>query len=813
MPPSHETNERNISVQGNVTNGTLISGDGNTVNNTVIEAIPKPERTSEASNVPGGGSQTFVGRDEKLAELHERLSSGEVIAITAIQGMGGVGKTELARQYAKQYAASYPGGQCWLQVRELDVASQIVAFAKVYLQIEPPDGLELAEQVAYCWSHWPDGERVLVVYDDVTDYERVAAILPPESGRFVVLMTTRRQHLAVTVEPFEIEVLSEESALELLQQIVGVARTAAELETAKAICEWVGYLPLGLELVGQYLRQKPEVTYEKLQGRLAAQRTAARALQKAYPGMTGKLGVIEAFELSWKTLSEEAQTVAAWLSLFALAPISWELAESEKEEAEKEAFEEGRDALMGRSLLRRLEIGSYQLHQLVREYFLAKLVQREDADALRQSYCKMMVALAQQMPSSPTRELLLRLTPVMPHIAEVTISWQDWPSDEDEELVWPFVAIARFYEGQGSYAQAEPWYVGCLKATQERFGDDHPAVATSLNNLASLYESQGRYKKAEPMYVQSLALRRKLLGEDHPDVADSLNGLALLYHYQGRYEEAEPLYMKGLEITRKLLNEDHLDVAAILNNLAGLYKMQGRYEEAEPLYIKGLEVKLKLLGEDHPNIAISLHNLAGLYASQGRYEEAEPLYIQAITLRRKLLGNDHLDVAASLNNLGRLYERAGRYEEAEPLYMQALVLRRKLLGNDHPNIAISLNNLGRLYASQGRYEEAEPLYMQALVLRRKLLSNGHPDIATSLSDLAKLYENQGRYEEAEPMYVQAIAILNNRLGQNHPNTRTVNNNFIKFVTTVLTAERQHELSDNPLTQQAIQSIQSQPKTE
>ena len=199
------------------------------------------------------------------------------------------------------------GGQCWLQVRELDVASQIVAFARVYLQIEPPDGLELAEQVAYCWSHWPGDERVLVVYDDVTDYGRIAAALPPESGRFVVLMTTRRQHLAVTVEPFEIEVLNEGAALELLRQIVGESRTEAELETVKAICEWVGYLPLGLELVGQYLKQKPEVTYEKLQGRLEAQRTEARALQKAYPGMTGKLGVIEAFELSWKTLSEEAQ--------------------------------------------------------------------------------------------------------------------------------------------------------------------------------------------------------------------------------------------------------------------------------------------------------------------------------------------------------------------------------------------------------------------------------------------------------------------------------------------------------------------------
>ena len=240
------------------------------------------------------------------------------------------------------------------------------------------------------------------------------------------------------------------------------------------------------------------MTYKKLQGRLAAQRTQAQALQKAYPGMTGKLGVLEAFELSWQTLPEAVREVACWLSLFALAPIPWEVAASTVDEAEEEDFEDSRDVLLNRSLLRRVEAGTYQLHQLVREYFLAKLAQREDADALRRTYCQMMVALAKQVPSSPTRELLLRLTPVIPHIAEVTTSWQAWLSDEDEELVWPFIAMASFYAGQVAYTKAEPWCANCLETTQNRFGEDHPDVATSLNNLTYLYSSQGRYEDAEP---------------------------------------------------------------------------------------------------------------------------------------------------------------------------------------------------------------------------------------------------------------------------------------------------------------------------
>ncbi|MEL7520335.1 MAG: NB-ARC domain-containing protein [Cyanobacteria bacterium J06634_5] len=149
----------------------------------------------------------------------------------------------------------------------------------------------------------------------------VTAVLPPAGSRFQVLMTTRDQHLATTVTPFKITELSETAVLDLLRQILNDNRTDTELETAKAVCQWLGYLPLGLELVGQYIKQKPDVSYEKLQTRLTAQRTEARSLQNKYDGMTAKLGVVEAFELSWQTLSADEQQLACWLSMFALAPI------------------------------------------------------------------------------------------------------------------------------------------------------------------------------------------------------------------------------------------------------------------------------------------------------------------------------------------------------------------------------------------------------------------------------------------------------------------------------------------------------------
>jgi CHAT domain-containing protein len=97
------------------------------------------------------------------------------------------------------------------------------------------------------------------------------------------------------------------------------------------------------------------------------------------------------------------------------------------------------------------------------------------------------------------------------------------------------------YAEQGRFTDAEPLYQRSLAIFEKAFGRDHPAVATSLNNLALLYTSQGRYAEAELLYQNSLAISEKALGRDHPDVAHPLNNLASLYNKQGRYADALPI--------------------------------------------------------------------------------------------------------------------------------------------------------------------------------------------------------------------------------------------------------------------------------
>ncbi|MBE8997160.1 tetratricopeptide repeat protein [Nostoc sp. LEGE 12447] len=721
--------------------------------------------------------EKFVGREAELQKLHQQLQTSRQVAIVAVAGMGGVGKTELATQYAKQHLQKYQGGVCWLSAQGIDVGIQILRFAELKFKLITRDDWELADRLRDCWQNWQQGE-VLLVFDNVTDYKKqVQPYLPPESPRFKVLLTTREK-FDRTLPQLSLGVLKPLAAMKLLKSLVDKERLKSEPWVAREICKFLGYLPLALELVGRYLDTMPDLSLETLLKRLEKKRLEYEAVAKANPFMRYEYGVAEAFALSWEQLDEKAQGVGCWLSLYALADIPFSVEGIEDDDAQ-ELWEKAIANLRKLHLLQRQSKGIYRLHPLIRQFFQMKLDELSNADEVKTNFTVQMVEVAKQIPQQPNREDILNLTPFISHIAEVATHLSDYLSNED--LIWPFTRLGWFYKGQGLYQQAEPWYKLCVEVAENRLGLEHPNVGATLNNLAGLYKSTGRYSEAEPLYLQALELTKRLQGDNHPDVATSLNNLAGLYESTGRYSEAEPLYLQALELTKRLQGDNHPDVATSLNNLAGLYESTGRYSEAEPLYLQALELRKRLLGDKHPTVPTSLNNLAALYCSTGRYSKAEPLYQQALELIKRLLGDNHPHVASSLNNLAVLYYSTGRYSEAEPLYQQALALRKRLLGDNHPHVASSLNNLAALYDSTGRYSKAEPLYQQALELSKRLLGDNHPNVADSLNNLALLYNSTGRYSEAKALFQQALAICEQTLGVGHPDTIRVRENYAIFL--------------------------------
>lgn len=314
--------------------------------------------------------------------------------------MGGVGKTELALQYAIAHQNTYSGGVCWLEAREQNVGAQIVDFATVHLGLNLPDSLkELTSQVRWCWQYW-NLNQVLIIFNDVADYIKIQPYLPPPNPRFHVLITTRLRLLKDS-ERLELNVLHPDAAMLLLELLAGAARVEAEVAVAKVICQWLGYLPLGLELVGRYLARKPDLSLAAMLERLQAKRLEQQALKKpkSEADMTAQMGVADAFDLSWRELSPLAQTIGCLLSIFDVVPISWNLVEQCFPNHEEEELEEARDDfLLTFHLLQHESKQTYRLHELIREFFQVKLVELEQANSLWQAITLKVAAIAKHNP-------------------------------------------------------------------------------------------------------------------------------------------------------------------------------------------------------------------------------------------------------------------------------------------------------------------------------------------------------------------------------------------------------------------------------
>ncbi len=466
--------------------------------------------------------------------------------------MGGIGKTELARQFGWQQwrEKTYPGGICWLNAatrQPVDIGTSILDFARLHLKLTLPDEGELEEKIRYCWQNWLAG-NVLIIFDDVQEYQQIKDYLPPqEEKRFQVLITTRKEYLSATITTFRVEVLKEKDALDLLRSYLADDRIDTQIEAAKLLCQDLGYLPLGLELVARLLKRRQDWKISKIRDKLAENGLDEPILDKNpkfHGEMTAERGLKAAFNLSWDELNSapEAQILALYLSLFALAPFPKGMILDLFPDEDGDTVEEWlTDSLVHLSLVQDNRDGWHEIHPLLRRYFRDKLEASPRAEPAKRRYCIIMAKKSAEMPQDTTVEIVEEFTPFLPHLQASVKEYPQYIADED--LAWSYTGLARYYQGQGLYATAEPYYQACLTATRTHLGDNHPDVASSLNNLAALYYSQGRYTEAEPLYLQALDLYKQLLGDNHPSVATSLNNLAYLYYSQGRYTEAEPLYL------------------------------------------------------------------------------------------------------------------------------------------------------------------------------------------------------------------------------------------------------------------------------
>ncbi|MBT9312625.1 tetratricopeptide repeat protein [Leptothoe kymatousa] len=588
-----------------------------------------------------------MGRQNELDDLGKKLNNSDQVAITAVSGMGGIGKTALAQQYVRTAKEQYPGGRWYFKVKEQNLATLLVSAVKTKFDWQLPDGItDGAAQAKWCYDRWCEtfpGPRLLLL-DDVQAYGDVKDCLPVDQTSFRVLMTSR-QRFGRPVDRLDLGVLPLDEAMDLLTRLMDDGDRVRRQQTeAEALCKWVGRLPLGVELIARYLALHPNVSFAKLLERLERKRLDAKAMRTLPEEIAYEYSIEAAFELSWQDLTPGTKTLMGLLAVFAAAPIPQGLIEGALPEWDEEDLEDGLDGeLVRRNLLQGDNDGSYQLHQLIREFTVSKLETElsDQTSTLQKGVAVAVTNFASAIEPMVRKYDLPKVGLGLPHMALVATGLNHVLADDDNPG-WVFTGLARFYQSQSLWPEAERWYKGRLEMTEERFGFDHPDTATSLNNLAGLYESMGRYSEAEPLYARSLEISEAQLGPDHPSTATSLNNLAGLYESMGRYSEAEPLYARSLEIREAQLGPDHPSTAISLHNFAYFYGQMERYGDAEKMFVRAVTIAQTVLGQDHPHTKIFFKNFVGLLQKVIETNQTQQLSDHPLTqsILKNLLSND-----------------------------------------------------------------------------------------------------------------------------------------------------------------------------
>jgi len=742
------------------------------------------------------------GRDAELQRLIANLqSSAQATAITqAIHGLGGIGKTRLAVEYAWRAGDRYDAALFVVADSPQILRSELASLARPGLLALPEFETGAEAKIIDAVLVWlREHSRWLLILDNIDTEEAARAVreILPQLGNGHVLLTSRRREWPPAVRKQPIGKLTREEATQFLLQRTQGERTPAEddAEQAGRLAEILDGLPLALEQAAAFIDHH-QTTFARYLEDWEREREKVLEWHDAtvmeYPA-----SVAVTWQKTFKQLSPKAAALLRLAAFLAPEPIPeamFEGGEALVEEATealqketrrpaveltvREAFAE----LAGYSMVTRSG-GNFTIHRVVQEVLRARI--REDH---HREWIERSLRLVNDY--SPLGPDDVRTWPVWdllrPHAARIV--------EEADVIGIPdptgrlLSQLALLLLEKSLYAQAEPLMWRALQIDELYFGPKHPSIATDLNNLALLLKATNRLSEAEPLMRRALQIDEASFGTQHHKVAIHLNNLASLLKATNRLSEAEPLMRRALQIDEASLGAQHPNIAIRLNNLAWLLQETNRLSEAEPLTRRALQIDEDSFGAQHPRVAIDLNTLASLLQATNRMSEAEPLMRRALQIDEYSFGAQHPKVAIRLGNLASLLQATHRLSEAEPLIRRALQIDEVSFGPQHPKVAIDLNNLATLLCDTDRMSEAEPLMQRALQIDEASFGPQHPKVARDLNNLAQMLKATHRLLEAEPLMRRAVEIVEVSLGPDHPKTQRARGNLERLLAEKKTGE-------------------------
>ncbi|KAL4986457.1 hypothetical protein BDW68DRAFT_178771 [Aspergillus falconensis] len=758
-------------------------GDSN-AESTLAELTPADQFDSRMCMIPFARNQAFVGRAPILDQLKSQALPVGTTSRLALFGLGGVGKSHIAIEFAHQVYTELQASVFWISASSIDrVREGYSAIFDEHISSDSDTKCDKAVRVKE-WLEKEHDEWVLIMdnADETSLFEtskqgkqdKNQSILEflPESQRGVILVTTRNRAAGVKFTKGAASALievkpmtSEEAKLLIKSNVTDQILEESELDR---LSELLGHLPLAIVQAAAFMQENSMTVSEYIELYNDSEETSMDLLCEPFETLGRDTGVPNAVAttliVSIDQIKERDPKAVEILQLIAFLDRNG-VPKSLIQHMIKRPLEltKALGTLKAFSLIVPTDgKGNFSFHRLVqlvlRKWLILESVYEEKS-------IQAMELLGEVYPDA-TFENWGTCAAYLPHAQSVLSLVPEVKGEARRKVFHLQEGIAYYLWSQGRTDEAEKLDLQLVEAKKVEFGPDHPETLESISGLASTYYDQARWQEAEKLDAFIVEMRRKSLGPRDKVTLTSMANLATTIESQGRMDEAEKIRRVVLETARSEFGDDDEQTITAMANLGTLYLDTGRVDEAARLSQHVLHWRKKNFGPEHKFTLTSAIVLSKIYRAQDKLEDAERLALQTCMALENALGPEHPETYAGRTVLADIYYDQGKLDDAKSLLIKMIEDGEQRNDAEYELLGRKLR-LADVYIKEKNEEQAEKLQREALRASTEALGASHEFTLKCLYFIAMTHKRQGRDDEAIQLMAQVTHREEKLLGPFH----------------------------------------------